>query len=428
MPPASSPGDGDAGGVHDPTVGRTRLPNGVTVVTETVPGMRSVALGCFVGVGSRDERDHLAGASHCLEHLLFKGSDRRSAREIAEAVDRVGGDLNAYTTREFTAFHCRVPATELDLAADLVTEVVARPGFDAGHLDAERQVILEELAMHEDAPDDLVQTRLDAALFPGHPLGREVMGDPATIEAITVDDLHAFHAAWYRPANLVVAAAGGVEHDRVVERVASAFGDEPGHPPVRFPPSQPPDALVVVTRPTEQVQLALGWRALDHADPDRYALALANEVVGGGLSSRLFQEVREARGLAYAVYSGMSSYVDAGAFVVSAATSRRRFGELVAVLDDELARLVADGVTEQELEVARSGFEGATILGLEDSGSRMGRIGVGQTIRGWVLSIDAYLAAIEAVTIDDVHRVLRRVLGSPGTRAVVGPVDPDDLA
>ncbi len=340
----------------------------------------------------------------------------------------MGGDFNAYTTKEYTAFYCRVPADAWLLATDLVTEVVAAPAFDASHVEGERQVILEELAMSEDTPDDLVHTKLDEALFPGHPLGREVLGDAGTIEDMSVEAIRAFHHEWYRPANLVIAAAGGVDHDAIVAKVAATFGADPGARPQRRAPEVGPTPLVVVRKPTEQVQVAYGWRGLTHADPDRFALALANQIIGGGLSSRLFQEIRESRSLAYSVYSGTSAYVDSGAFIVAAGCSPRRLKELGQVLDHELAQLVADGVTDQELEVARSGFEGATILGLEDSGSRMSRLGSLQTIRGTVTSVDEYLAAIDAVTADDVARVIRRVLGTPPTRAVVGPVDADSLA
>ncbi len=406
----------------EPVVEHTRLDNGITVVTEHVPGMRSVAVGCWIGVGSRDEPAQRAGASHFLEHLLFKGSARRDARQIAEAVDRVGGDFNAYTTKEYTAFYCRVPADSQQMAAELVTEVVAAPTFTAEHVEGERQVILEELAMSEDTPDDLVHSKLDEALFPEHPLGREVLGTIDSIEAMTVEDIRAFHAEWYRPTNLVVAAAGGVDHASLVAQVVATFGGHSGARPIRSRPELGPAGDVVVRKPTEQVQVALGWRGIAQDDADRFALALANQIIGGGLSSRLFQEIREKRSLAYAVYSGSSAYVDSGAFVVYAGCSPKRLGELLAVLDGELSALIAEGVTDQELDVARGGFEGATVLGLEDSGSRMSRLGSVQTIRGTVISVDEYLAAIDAVTVDDVNRVIRRVLSPPPTRSVVGPV------
>jgi predicted Zn-dependent peptidase len=250
-----------------------------------------------------------------------------------------------------------------------------------------------------------------------------VLGTIDSVASVTPDDLAEFHRHWYRPANLVVVAAGDVDHDRIVEAAVEAFhAESSGASPERTPPPSGTDPRAIVKRRTEQVHLAVGWRALPHGDPDRYALAMANQVLGGGLSSRLFQAVREDRGLAYSVYSGVSAYADSGVLSVYAGTAPERFDELCAVLGDELARLVQEGIGARELEVARDGVEGSTILSLEDAGSRMSRLGTSETVLGRIMPIDEYLAGIAAVTVDDVTRVLHRIMATPPSVAVVGPV------
>jgi predicted Zn-dependent peptidase len=395
-----------------------------------MPGARSVSTGVWVGVGGRDEAPALAGASHFLEHLLFKGTEARTASEIAEAVDAVGGEMNAYTTLEYTAFDTRLPAGQLDLGLDLLCDVVSRPAFRPAELEAERQVILEELLMEEDTPDDRVLGVLADAQFPGHPLGREVLGTRETIEAMSGDAIRAFHAEWYRPANLVVACAGAVDHDEVVAGVGRRLaGMEGGRPPVRVAPTAAPRALQVLRRRTEQVHLAVGARALPRGDRDRVPLAVANQILGGGLSSRLFQEIRERRGLTYSVYSFVSSWCDAGSLVVYAATAPTRAVEVLGLVNAELDRLVADGITDRELEVARGGLEGAMQLALEDSASRMARIGKALLVDGEIVDVDELVARFRAVTAEDVHRAVARVLG-PGERtvAVIGSVPKRDFA
>jgi predicted Zn-dependent peptidase len=399
----------------------------VRVVTEHMPGALSVTTGFYVGVGARDEAPHLQGASHFLEHLLFKGTPERGARQIAQTVDAVGGEMNAYTAREHTAFYTRMPAAELALGLDLLGDVVTRPAFRPAEIDAEREVILEELLMSEDDPDDVVHTALWEALFPNHPVGREVLGTPETVGNMARDDIVAFHGRWYRPANLVVAAAGDLEHGQVVAAVAARFeGTGAGERPERTPPEAPPIASVVVTRPTEQVHVALGWRGLPQDDDDRYAFAVANHVLGGGASSRLFQEIREQRGLAYSVFSSPSGYSDCGALVIGAGTAPSRLGEVLEISGRIVADLLAEGITEEEHRVALGYLEGSMLLGLEDSGSRMARLANGELVRGDVIPVAEHVARIRAVTRDDVQRTLRRVLDEPRTLAVVGPLEADD--
>ena len=407
----------------------TRLANGIRIVTERMPEARSVSLGVWVGVGGRDEPAALAGASHFLEHLVFKGTSTRTARQIAEAVDAVGGEMNAFTNREHTAYYTRLPADRIDLGLDILGDVLTDPAFRPPEVDAERQVILEEILMNLDVPEDHVHTLLAEALYPGHPLGREVLGTRETVEAATRDEIADFFAHWYRPRNLVVAAAGRLEHDRVVEALAGTLGRlDGGERPTRDRPAADVEPRVVLDDPTEQAHVAMGWRAVDHHDDDRYPLMVANQILGGGMSSRLFQEVREQRGLCYSVYSWASTYQDSGCAGVYAGTAPSRVGELLSVIDDELAKLVASGVTEGELAVAKGCIEGSLVLGLEDSGSRMARLGRSLMARDEITTVDEQLDRINAVTTDDVAAVAARVFGSPRSLAVVGHVDESVLS
>lgn len=394
-----------------------------------MPEARSVTIGFWLAVGSRDEPEHLAGASHFLEHLLFKGTERRTARDIAETVDAVGGDMNAFTSKENTAYYARLPAHELDLGLELLTDVITSPAFRPHEVEAERQVILEELLMDEDDPDDMVGTLLYEALFPDHPLGWETVGTRESIERLGRDDIAAFFHDHYHPVNRVVAAAGQLDHDQVVKGVEACFaGRSGGERPVRHAPAVDPRPLVVHRRDTEQAHVALGWRSLASDDPDRYALAVLNQVLGGGMASRLFQEVREERGLAYSVGSGTSTFADTGTLVIYVGTAIGRSTEALTVIDGVVGDLVADGITARELEVAQGYLSGSLVLGLEDSGSRMGRLGSSEIIRGYVTSVDDHLDRIAAVTLADVQRVAQRVLGGPRSLSAVGPFDEDRFA
>ncbi|HET6954818.1 MAG TPA: pitrilysin family protein [Acidimicrobiales bacterium] len=402
----------------------TRLANGVRIVTERMPEARSVSLGVWVGVGGRDEPGPLAGASHFLEHLLFKGTAGRSARQIAETVDAVGGEMNAFTNREHTAYYTRLPAARVDLGLEILGDVLTAPAFRPHEVEAERQVIVEEILMNLDVPEDHVHTLLAEAMFPGHPLGREVLGTRETVEAATRDQIAAFFERWYRPRNLVVVAAGDLDHDRLVEGFATTLGTlDGGERPDRSAPGPAVEPRVVLDDETEQVHVAMGWRGVDHHDDDRYALSVANQVLGGGMSSRLFQEIREERGLCYSVYSWASTYDDSGSAGVYAGTAPSRVAELLSVVDDEIGKLAASGVTEGELAVAKGFIEGSLVLGLEDSGSRMARLGRSLMARDEIVTVDEQLARIRAVTADDVAAVAARVYGSPRALAVIGHVD-----
>jgi predicted Zn-dependent peptidase len=406
----------------DAPIQETELANGLRIVTETMPEARSVTLGAWVRVGGRDEPEELSGASHFLEHLLFKGTEERGARAIAEAVDAVGGEMNAFTARELTAYYARLPHTELALGVDVLGDVLTRPALRPEDVEAERQVIVEELLMNLDSPEDRAHDALAAALFPDHPLGRDVLGDMASIEGLGREDIGAFFARWYRPRTMVLAAAGRLDHDRVVEAAGAAFGAcEGGELPRRSAPPAATAAVVPVEDDSEQVHLCLGWRSLDVHDDDRWALAVANQALGGGMASRLFQEVREARGLAYAVYSHQSAYSDSGALTIYCGTAPKRARETLTVLDDVVADVADAGITDAELRVAAGYLEGSLLLGLEDSGGRMGRLGRGIVQRGRPTTVDEQVAGIRAVTGAEVRRVLQRVLSGPRCLAAVGP-------
>jgi predicted Zn-dependent peptidase len=409
---------------------RTRLPSGLRVLTESMPELRSVAIGFWVGTGAIDEPDNLLGASHFLEHLLFKGTDALAASEIASAIESVGGDMNAFTTQEYTAFYVRVPDDNLAVATNILSSVVWAPAFRPAEVDSERQVILEEIGMRDDTPDDIVHELFAAALYPKHPLGRSVLGTRDTISAAARDDIAAYHREHYRPGNVVVAAAGNLEHAQMVELVSAGLGVEDGARPARIDPSfAPPESILGERRPTEQAHVVLGVRALSRDDPDRYALSVVNQALGGGMSSRLFQEVREKRGLAYSVYSYRVAFDGTGALGVYAGTNPDRVHETLAVIRGELDRLVADGLPESELAAAKGHLKGSTALSLETSSSRMHRLGRSELTTNEVPSVDELVAEIDAITVEDAQRVIQRVFADePRVLAVVGPFDPEDFA
>jgi predicted Zn-dependent peptidase len=389
-----------------------------------MPEARSVTTGFWVAVGGRDEAPELAGASHFLEHLVFKGSEHQSAREIAESVDALGGEMNAFTSREHTAYYTRLPADELSFGLELLSEVLGEPALRPHEIDAERDVILEELAMSEDTPDDKVHSLLAAAVFPEHPLGREVLGDEATVAALGRDEIQTFFKEHYRPANVVIAAAGRLEHDDVLDGVRHFLSSvDSGAAPERNAPLETMNQLSVEHRPTEQAHLTLGWQAIEQQDPDRFALAVANQAFGGGLSSRLFQEIREQRGLAYSVYSAASLYTDSGLFMIYAGTAPSKVDEVLDLIETEVAKLIAEGITERELRIASGYLAGALQLNLEDCGSRMGRLARGELSAGEPLTVDEQVERIRAVTLEDAHRVLQRILTAPRSLAAVGPFD-----
>ncbi|MBV9039418.1 MAG: insulinase family protein [Acidimicrobiia bacterium] len=407
--------------IHGSTLG-----NGIRLVTERMPDVRSVALGFWVDVGSRDESPEMAGVSHFLEHLLFKGTEQRSARQIAEAIEAVGGEMNAFTTKEYTAFYTRLLDDDIDLGLDILCDILTVPAFRPDEVESERQVILEEILMHEDEPSELVHDLFTEALFPDHPLGREVLGSAETISALNRDAIAGHFLAHYRPPNLVLAAAGNLHHDELVAGLEQRMSPVPGRRPIREGPDlAAPRTQVVDTRPTEQANVIVGMRGLSRGDEDRFAFSVLNQILGGGMSSRLFQEIREQRGLVYSVYSYRSAYLESGALAVYAGTAPSRTPEVLQLIGEELDRMLQDGVTDYELALAKGHLKGSLALALEDSGSRMNRIGRSELVHGEVLTVSDLVARTDAVTRDDVQRVAERVLGNERIVALVGPFEED---
>ncbi|GAA0519588.1 peptidase M16 [Saccharopolyspora subtropica] len=418
----------------DVTVRRTVLPGGLRVVTEPVPGVRSASVGIWVGVGSRDETRPQAGAAHYLEHLLFKGTVKRTAVDIAQEIDAVGGELNAFTSKEHTCYYAHVLDRDLPLAVDMLCDVVFDAVNTPSDVDIERSVVLEEIAMRDDDPEDLLHELFASAVLGDHPLGRSVLGTEESITGMTRARVHGFYRRSYAMPKMVIAAAGNVEHGRVLRLVRKALGDRldgavPPAPPrtgrARLPRQKP---LALHTDDTEQAHLLLGCRGYDRHDDRRFALGVLNAALGGGMSSRLFQEIRERRGLAYSVYSTTTAYADAGTFSVYAGCAPERLGEVARVIRGVLAEVAAHGLTEDEVERGRGQLRGGLVLGLEDSASRMSRIGKVELNYGRHYTVEETLARIDAVTPRDVADLAADLLRRPLTTAVVGPyASPADL-
>lgn len=400
------------------------LPSGLVVAVEPMGNTRTAAIGVYVGVGGRHDPVGQAGMSHFLEHVLFKGTARRGAIEISQTVDRLGGDINAYTSKEYTAYYCRVPARHSATGIDLLGELVTQPAMRGADIESERHVILEELAMDDDTPDDVAHQAFSAALFPDHPLGWDTAGERRTVNAITPESLTEFFRSTYHSGNAVVAIAGAVDPDEVVAQVERAFAampTGPGRLTSPAPVAEPDAAAVALDDDTEQTHIVIGGRALPREDPDREALDVVNHVFGGGLSSRLFDEIRERRGLAYSVASSVTAFADAGAWSVYAGTMPEHADAVCDLIDVELHRLCSFGITADELEIARGYLTGSFEMGLEDSGARMSRLGGQLLLRGTLRPLDEQLERWDAVTLDDTRKVIDRVFTGDPVTVRLGP-------
>ncbi|MBB3665083.1 putative Zn-dependent peptidase [Prauserella sediminis] len=416
-------------------VKRTVLPGGLRVITEQVPGVRSATVGLWVGVGSRDERPAVAGAAHYLEHLLFKGTGRRDATAIAEEIDAVGGELNAFTAKEHTCYYAQVIDEDLPVAMDLVTDVVFEARCTDADVDTERSVVLEEIAMRDDDPEDLLHETFVETVMGGHALGRPVLGNQESIQDMSARALRGFYRRQYVPHRMVLAVAGNVTHGAVLRLVRKALGDRLDGDPAPVAPragrARPrrTRSLQLRTDDTEQAHVMLGMPALGRHDERRYALGVLNAALGGGMSSRLFQEVRERRGLAYQVYSSVATYADTGHLSVYAGCQPDRLGEVTEVAAGVLADVAADGLSEAEVARAKGQLRGALVLGMEDTAARMTRLGKNELNHGRYLSVEDNVARIDAVTADDVAALARTLLGRPGgvtSGVVVGPYAHDE--
>ncbi|MBI0299819.1 insulinase family protein [Streptomyces sp. PRKS01-29] len=413
------------------TVRRTTLPGGLRVVTETLPSVRSATFGIWAHVGSRDETRTLGGATHYLEHLLFKGTRRRTALDISAAIDAVGGEMNAFTAKEYTCYYARVLDTDLPLAIDVVCDMLTGSVINAADVDAERGVVLEEIAMTEDDPGDCVHDLFAHTMLGDTPLGRPVLGTVDTVNALGRDQIARFYRKHYDPTHLVVAAAGNVDHDDVVRQVHAAFDRAgalsradavPVAPRAGTRAIRTAGKVGLLNRKTEQAHVVLGMPGIPRTDDRRWALGVLNTALGGGMSSRLFQEVREKRGLAYSVYSYTSSFADCGLFGVYAGCRPNQVHDVLKICRDELTQVAEGGLSDEELRRAVGQLSGSTVLGLEDTGALMNRIGKSELCWGEQMSVDDMLERIAAVTPDEVREVARDVLGRRPSLSVIGPL------
>jgi predicted Zn-dependent peptidase len=392
------------------------------VISETIDSVRSVAVGVFVGVGARDERPPGAGVTHLIEHLLFKGSEHYDQMEIARVSDRLGSELNAYTTRESTVVHVRVLDEHLPLALDIMCDMAARPRFEAEALESEREVVLEEIAMIEDDPSDLVHDLAARCVFGEHELGRPVIGTAATVRALTNGDVRGFHANRYGAANVVVAAAGNVGHGDLHALVAERLQLGAAERALRSTPTVVGGRQLFLARDTEQYHVCLSAPGLPRDDERRFALALLDHVLGGAASSRLVQEIREQRGMAYSVYSYTASYDDAGQVGVYVGTRAENVGECVEIARAQMAELAAGRLTPDELERAKESVKGRMLLALESTSSRMSRLGRAVLSGSEILSLDEVAARVDAVGHDDITAIAAELFAPEGfSTAGIGP-------
>jgi len=408
---------------------KSTLANGVRVITESMPYVRSASLGIWADVGSAAERHEQRGISHLVEHMLFKGTERRSAREIAETMDGVGGNLNAFTDKEATCYYAKVIDHHVPLAVDVLSDMFLHSTFAPDELAKEQSVVLEEIKMYDDSPDEMIHDLFTRTMWSGSNLGEPTIGYAETVSALTRDDLRAHLAARYAPNRVVFAAAGNVDHDAIVELVERSFAgftglaDSPRPERPRLTP-----ARLVKTKDTEQAYVVLGTQGLSVRDERRYALSVLDTILGGGMSSRLFQEVREKRGLAYSVYSFQQGYRDAGLFGISAGTSPDRVQECVDVIADELLRMADGGPTEAEINLAKEHIKGSLTLSLESSSGRMIRLGRNEFNLGGQLEIEEIERFVDAVTYDGIVE-LARELFTPAALGlcVLGPLDDSEI-
>lgn len=408
---------------------KTTLSNGIRVVTEHIPYVRSVTIGFWFRTGSRDENASNNGISHFIEHMVFKGTGSRSARQIAETIDAAGGQLNAFTSKEHTCYYARVLDQHLELAVEILSDMVLDSNFHTGDIDKEKGVILEEIRMYEDSPDELVHDLFTDAVLAGHPLGKGILGTEETVAAVTRTEMLTYLHDHYTAGNLVVAAAGNVTHDQVVTVVERYMGNHTGAATrLELCNCLPHGHNMVRSKDTEQVHICIGSLGFDRADPLRYALFVLDMALGGGMSSRLFQELREERGLVYAAYSYHTLFQDTGLFTIYAGCSPQNVTQVMQVIRHEFAAVVENGLADDELHRAKEQLKGSLMLSLESTANRMSRLAKAELFHDELLTPDELMACIDAVDSDDVHVVARRLL-SPAEQVIacIGPVSAEDL-
>ncbi|CAB4986252.1 unannotated protein [freshwater metagenome] len=411
------------------SVRRTVLPSGLRIVTEEVPSVRSAAIGIWANVGSRDETPAVAGASHFLEHLLFKGTTRRTALEISATIEAVGGEMNAFTSKEYTCFYARVIDTDLPMAIDVISDLITSSIVSALDVDAERKVVLEEIAMRDDDPSDLVHDLYAETYYGDTTLGRPILGTIKSIKDMTRSSVFNYYKKKYLPQDLVVAVAGNIKHKRVVAMVEEAlsrdnFLNVKGSPQIRPNTpvkTKPVQSVGLLTRKTEQAHMFYGMEGVARSDERRFAMGVLASALGGGMSSRLFQEIREKRGLAYSVYAYAQQFAGSGQIGFYAGCNPTKAIEVVEIIREVLADVAENGMSHEEIERAKGAVRGSLVLSQEDSGSRMSRIGKNEIVYGQVMGFDDILKAISRVNPTDVRQIASEYLTKSPTLALVGP-------
>lgn len=403
-------------------VGITTLDNGLRIVTDPMPGVATASLGIWLGTGTRQERPEDNGIAHLLEHMMFKGTARRTAQAIAEEIEAVGGHLNAYTSRENTAYYAKVLAEDLPLALDILSDILQHSTFDADELARERTVVLQEIGQAHDTPDDIIFDHFQATAYPDQPLGRPVLGSPDSVRRLTRESLTHYVGQQYGAGSMVLSAAGAIEHAALVEAAAKAFDAVPACPHGTGDTARYAGGEYREDRDLEQLHLVLGFEGLGYHDPDFYAAAVLSTLLGGGMSSRLFQEIREKRGLVYSIYSFTGHYRDTGLFGIYAGTGGEDAPELVPVMCDELLK-ATDLADEREIARARAQIRSGLLMGLESSMARCEQLGQNMLTHGRPLPVEEQLAKLAAVDAEAVRRVARRIFASRPTLTALGPVD-----
>jgi predicted Zn-dependent peptidase len=400
------------------------LANGIRVVSEYIPYVKSVAVGIWVGAGSRFEKDQYNGISHFLEHLFFKGTEKRSAKDIAESLDAVGGQLNAFTTKEYTCYYAKVLDEHLGLALDVLSDMFFNSTFTEKDIQKEREVIIEEIKMYEDTPDEIIHDIFSQTIWEGHPLGNPVLGTEETISAFTRDDFLKYIDTYYVPENIVIALAGKVEHEKIIDQLSELFGKAKKKTNLENPfPPHSHSIVQNVYREVGQVQICLGSPGLPQDHPQIYPLYVLNSVLGGGLSSRLVQEIREERGLAYSVYSYHSSFSDAGLFTFYAGTRPENYEKVIQLILKEAFDISQYGISSKELSKAKEQLKGNLYLGLESVGSRMTRIGKSLLSLNRLITPEEVVNSIDKVTIDEVKELAKHLFQKDKfTITTIGPL------
>lgn len=403
---------------------KTVLDNGIKVISERMDIVRSVSLGIWIGAGSRDEPAPINGASHFLEHMMFKGTPARTSRQISEAFESLGAELNAFTTKEATAYYFRILDEHFAVGLEILADMLQNSLFDETDIKAEKQVVLEEISLHEDSPDELVHDLFSDSVYNHHPLGKRILGTNKSVHSFNRKNIVEFYKSTYIPSNMVVAAAGNIEHSQLVDLANRLFKSKSGRIFDRHKqtPAKEQSRLIVMDKPTEQAHLCLGTLALAAKDKDRFVLSVMDNVLGGGMSSRLFWEIREKRGLAYSVYSYHSVHTETGSFCMYAGTNPKSAGEVIKVMQHEIEKITSKKVSGKELYRAKQHIKGQLVLGLESTNHRMMRLGKSELAQGKIYSVDELIKKIDAVSAEDIKQLANTLLAKDRLNlSVIGP-------